>query len=189
MARAPANAALGLLLPALILFAVINKKSSKVSRVSRRSRQQQERTADECAAAVDDVYLEPAAAKGEEKPLTYTSTTATVTVDADVDEDIAEASAAVDTAPQVANNKTALCLPPLLSKALSFLLHLVVFIVTYAVATYVWPFGSVSLVLVALSSPFVIDIHRWWNKALDEAIGIDPAEVPLAKAAWDKAWS
>lgn len=116
----------------------------------------------------------------------------TVTIDADVNDDTPQSTAVLEENPEKSNRQTALALPPLLSKALSFLLHLATSIMTYTIDTYVWPFGSVSLVLMALSSPFIINLDRWWNKALDEAIGIKTlrgTEGPLAKAAWDKAWS
>jgi hypothetical protein len=186
-----------LLLPALILFAVIKKTTSKTSAKSKRTERRQERTANEsaAAAAVDNVCLEAAAVQAEQMFSPFKSTTATVTVDADVDEDITQASAAVESfaaalkAPEIANKQPALPLPPLMSKALVFLMHLVVVFARYALATYTWPFGSLLLLVVALSSPAVINIHKWWNKALDEAIGMDAAAVPVGKVAWDKAWA
>jgi hypothetical protein len=181
MARAPN--ALGLLLPALILFAVIKNTSRNKTRNSRREKQQQTRNADDCAAAaaaaaaaaVDFVCLEPAAA--QEKPMKGLSGLATVIVDAEIEDDTPDNTPKTwDTFPEMTFYMPALYMPPLLSKALVALLHLVTFFVTCVIATAVGPFGSVALLLVALSSPFVISIHRWWNKALDEAIGIMPTD-------------
>ena len=180
MARAPN--ALGLLLPALILFAVIKNTSRNKTRNSRREKQQQTRNADDCAAAaaaaaaaVDFVCLEPAAA--QEKPMKGLSAIATVIVNAEIEDYTPDNNPKTwDTVPEMTFYMPALYMPPLLSKALVSLLHLVTFFVTCVIATAVGPFGSVALLLMALSSPCVISIHRWWNKALDEAIGIMPTD-------------
>jgi hypothetical protein len=115
-------------------------------------KRQQAHKADDCAAAaaVDFECLEPAAAQGQEKPLKGLSAIATVIVDADTEEDTPETW---DTLPEMTFYMPALYMPPLLSKALVALLHLVTSLAMCVIAIAVGPFGSVALLLWPCPAP------------------------------------